>query len=188
MDKELKIIKEKEKRENVISQIGEEAYKFYDISKVDKSIIEKCKGYPNTSLYFTGSVRCGKTFTAISIAKLFSGFLYKKPNDIFREYRTCESAAAENMYINSIVKCKNLIIDDFGTEKMTEFSKSIIYEILDKRCERNKNGMIITSNLTISDISKIYDARIAGRIYETCRVVKFEDRPITGRKDENIQV
>lgn len=170
------------KKNNVISQIGEEAYNFYDIKKIDKSILDKCKGYPNVSLFLYGAVRSGKTFTAISIGKEFSGFKYKKPNDIFREYRSLQSANEEKDYINELVFCKNLIIDDFGTEKITEFSNSIIYEIIDKRCERNKNGLIITSNLSISDIAKTYDARIAGRIYEMCKIIKFEDRQLQGRK------
>jgi DNA replication protein DnaC len=66
-----------------------------------------------------------------------------------------------------------LIIDDLGTEPATEWSVSMIYNIIDSRY-RSKLPLIITSNLSIDPsktngvLADIYGRRTEDRILEMC--------------------
>ncbi|WP_394468045.1 hypothetical protein PO908_02555 [Streptococcus anginosus] len=57
-------------------------------------------------------------------------------------------------------KVPYLVLDDLGTEKVTDWSKEILFSILD-----NRNCTIITSNLRSSaEIGNIYGEAIKDRI------------------------
>lgn len=62
--------------------------------------------------------------------------------------------------IQSILNCLDnadlVIIDDIGTENNTPWSRSTMYQILDTRY-RKKKPLIVTSNLTMSQLKKRYD-------------------------------
>ncbi len=109
-----------------------------DIKNVDEKVRQKAKeiGYPKRGLYICGEIGTGKTYLAIAIAKHCSrgNFLFLKVQDLIRKIRMCETAIEEDRTIWEIVKQRHLIIDDLGTEKTTDFSASLIYEVVDKRC------------------------------------------------------
>ncbi|NMA00289.1 MAG: ATP-binding protein, partial [Clostridiaceae bacterium] len=63
-----------------------------------------------------------------------------------------------------------LLIDDLGTEPLTQESFAQLLTVLDTR-QNKRLATIIASNLTVRDLSKKYDQRIASRIsgdYLTC--------------------
>lgn len=155
----------------MLNLINEAEYK-----NIPKNVLLQCKGYPKYGLYIYGGIGVGKTYTSIAIGKHFGNFLYKKVSDIVRDVRACKTALDEYEYINKIVNQRHLIIDDIGVEKLTEFSYSIVYEVLDKRTLYNPEALIINSNLTISELAKVYDDRIASRIAGICKLVKIEGK------------
>ncbi len=64
-----------------------------------------------------------------------------------------------------------LLIDDLGTEHITEFTSSTLYQIIDKRY-REERPFIITSNFSPNELSLrmgLMGERIFHRIVETCR-------------------
>jgi len=175
---------EKAKRESIIKQVGENAFNNYLIEKIPKEMMPNYKGFPNCSLYLYGAVRSGKTFTAIAIGRKYSGFTFRRISNLLREIRACETAKREQELIDNIVNARILVLDDLGAEKLSEFALSILNEIIDERNMKNPNGLIITSNYSIQELGKFYDARLASRILEMCRVVELPARKIKAKGEK----
>jgi DNA replication protein DnaC len=76
-------------------------------------------------------------------------------------------------------RAKILILDDLGAEKPSEWVAETLYLLINRRYEDMKQT-IITSNLTLSELSQRLDDRIASRIAEMCKVVamKGKDRRV----------
>lgn len=68
--------------------------------------------------------------------------------------------------INRYSMCPLLLIDDLGAEKSSEWSRSVFYNIIDKR-HIEERQTIITSNMTLQQIGEQLDDRIASRIIGT---------------------
>jgi DNA replication protein DnaC len=85
--------------------------------------------------------------------------------------------------VQSILNCLDnadlVIIDDMGVENNTDWSRATMYQILDSRC-RKKKPLMITSNLTMSQLKRRYDkdcgtdvGRTADRlIHEMCQPIE----------------
>jgi len=66
-----------------------------------------------------------------------------------------------------------LILDDFGVEKPTEWTFTVMYLILTHRYEEDKQT-IFTSNFSIDQIAKRYgDERLTRRIKEWCKIIEL---------------
>lgn len=139
-------------------------------------ILEFCKKYASQfkknspSLLMTGSTGLGKTHLSLAIAKevIEKGFgviygsaqniISKMEKEKFRGYQN-SSDETERHYID----CDLLIIDDLGTEYLTSFSVATIYNIINSRIMMNK-PTIISTNLSMKDLEKIYSQRMVSRI------------------------
>jgi len=66
-----------------------------------------------------------------------------------------------------------LCLDDMGAEKTTEWVAETLYVIIDKWYRSEKQGLIITSNLPLGDLSARFGDRLASRIAGMCTVVDF---------------
>lgn len=68
-----------------------------------------------------------------------------------------------------------LLIDDLGTEHITDFTSSTLYQIIDKRY-REERPFIVTSNFSPNELSHqmgLMGERIFHRIVETCRYLQL---------------
>jgi len=68
-----------------------------------------------------------------------------------------------------------LIIDDLGTEKVTDWVHELFYRIIDYRYS-NLKPTIITTNFQMSEIAERLGDRFVSRIREMCKGVKFEGK------------
>lgn len=64
-----------------------------------------------------------------------------------------------------------LVIDDLGTENLTDWLKEQIYLVINYRYEHGK-PMVITSNQALEDLKKTYSPQISSRLTEVCKVIK----------------
>ena len=138
---------------------------------------EKLLNYANTfdmdkpNILMYGKTGVGKTHLSLAIAKrvmeLGYNVVYNACNEmvstIEREKFSKDRDFSEDsleVYINADL----LIIDDLGAEFNTQFSKSVIYNIINSRYI---HGMptIISTNYEAKDISTKYDQRIASRLF-----------------------
>lgn len=129
----------------------------------------------NTNLLFYGESGNGKTFLSWCIAKelLDRGFLvvYKTSDDLLRALKDIKfnnDTDLENLLIN----CDLLIIDDLGSEQITDFSSTELFTLINKKILKNKK-MLISTNLSLPLISKRYSERISSRIIGEFKLFKF---------------
>lgn len=129
----------------------------------------------NTNLLFYGNSGTGKTFLSWCVAKelLDRGFLvvYKTSDDLLRalkEIKFNNDTDLENLLIN----CDLLIIDDLGSEQITDFSSTELFTLINKKILKNKK-MLISTNLSLPLISKRYSERISSRIIGEFKLFKF---------------
>ena len=128
------------------------------------------------SLYLYGNVGTGKTVCAWSVYRRkmmhdikcmlvnFPAFV----NKIRRLYRDGDPYGYADMLMEHT---GTLIIDDLGAEKDTPLVIDLLYLIINYRYE-NMLETIITSNVPIESLNK----RIASRLTEMCKVVKFSGK------------
>jgi DNA replication protein DnaC len=164
------------------------------------------------SLYLFGGVGTGKTTLAVAIMKRDAllnltaekvvggryevhGVSYRlvRMGDLSRRLRATFNAnnggsvETEHKILDSLCNARKLVVDDFGTEKATEYIANVVYDIIDTRYSNNLTT-IFTSNYSpqqIADryVDKVVGARIASRIVEMCRVVEVggADRRLEAR-------
>jgi DNA replication protein DnaC len=73
------------------------------------------------------------------------------------------------------------VLDDVGVRDCTEGFRGDLHTVIN---ERTANGMptIYTSNVTIAELTSLYDARLADRISDMCVDIAFEGRSKRGMR------
>ena len=73
--------------------------------------------------------------------------------------------------------CDLLIIDDLGTEMITQFTISTLYDVINSRM-MDRRPTILSTNLTPEEIRGRYSPQIASRILGTYQVLQFLGRDV----------
>ena len=95
------------------------------------------------------------------------------------------TAMTESQLLSALSTTEVLVIDDFGTERVTDWVKDKFYEIINSRYV-DKKVTIFTSNEPIEDLK--YDDRITNRIKEMCYQVNFPEESVRDHiADKNMQ-
>lgn len=127
------------------------------------------------SLYLIGDVGRGKTRLATTIA------LHVMQQGYTAKYVSCAAIydqlkagfGSSDGLLDSMTETGLLILDDVGKERVTEWTESVLFRIVNERYEKCR-PIIITSNLGIDNIKARYtwsgDA-IVSRIFEICRAI-----------------
>lgn len=71
-----------------------------------------------------------------------------------------------------------LVLDDFGTERTTDFALETVYSAVDERYKSGK-PLIITTNLTLDELCNppgIAQQRIFERVLEMCTPIAFRGK------------
>lgn len=127
-----------------------------------------CKNFNEKyeNIYIDGKSGLGKTFLCSCIAKelIEKGFsvIYITSYNLIDEYSNIKFNRS-NKNISDYINCDLLIIDDLGSENRSEYSNSIIFQIINDRINKKK-ASIISSNFDIEEIPKQYGNRIASRL------------------------
>lgn len=143
----------------------------------------------NTNLLFYGSPGSGKSYLSYCIAKdlLDNGHLviYKTSDELISDLKSIRFN--NNSKLNDILmNCDLLIIDDLGSEQINEFSITELFNLLNTKLLKGKK-MLISTNLTLADITKVYSERISSRLLGEFKLFKFysEDIRITQNLKRN---
>lgn len=136
------------------------------------------------NLVFYGNVGTGKTFLSCCIAKelMETGFsvTYRSADKLFKDLVDLRFSDDKNEYfsfIEDMNQCDLLIIDDLGTEAITERVKADLFTCLNNR-DLLKKATLISTNLTLDELNRRYSERIFSRISSHFTFCKFEGRDI----------
>lgn len=103
-------------------------------------------------LLLFGSTGSGKSFGAACIANdlLDRGYTVRMTNfaSISKE---ALSTFEKEQYYDSLLGCDLLVLDDFASERKTEFMNETVYDVINSRYE-NKLPVIVTTNLSSEEI------------------------------------
>lgn len=128
------------------------------------------------NIIMTGKAGRGKSHLAYSIIRGLSDKTKKlgllvNVTDLLSEIK--RDFSKEAFWLDKLKEVDYLVLDDLGAEKVSDWSTSIIYSLLNKR-----TNTIITTNLTPAEIRRIYGERIASRIRKGCdksHIMEFEE-------------
>ena len=144
------------------------------------NFIEKFDDPEEKNLIFTGNTGVGKTYLSNCIAneilKLGKTVLYQTAPVMFDEINTAKFGKENSNFdlLENILNVDLLIIDDLGTEKITESKITELFTIINTRLLNQNNRItktIISTNLSLQDLYDIYEERIVSRIignYNAC--------------------
>lgn len=125
----------------------------------------------------------GKTMLATALAnelmhKYRKTVKFATSLDILDEIRATydkNSEDNENKLLNDLVTTEFLVIDDFGTERASEWAGEKFYQIVNKRYI-NKKVTFYTSNYDLKTLK--YDDRITNRMRERNYLVHFPEESV----------
>ena len=155
-------------------------------------IYQECRSYaeqfsPDSagSILMIGSTGLGKTHLSLSIADVLlkKGFsvVYDSVGSLLHQLEKEHFGRVEqDDTLQLLLDCDLLILDDFGTEFDTNFTRATIYTILNGRLSADK-PMIINTNLARQALTEQYGARILSRLF-SCRIMQFYGKDIRFQK------
>lgn len=150
-----------------------------------EEIFKACVDYVNsfgaesTNLFFYGKSGLGKSFLSNCIAKDLLDYgklvIYQTASNLIEllkniKFQNTEADTSDRL--NDLFECDLLIIDDLGTEYITDFSQMELFNIINRRLIANKK-MIVSTNLSLDNIFSTYPERITSRIIGNFTVYKF---------------
>lgn len=149
-----------------------------------KEFVKNFSDENNKNLIFIGSTGLGKTFMSNCIAKealeLGKTVLYQtagKLMEIVMDYRmNRDNGGIDASQYNELFEVDLLIIDDLGTENVTEARLSELFNIINTRIiNGKKKGIrtVISTNKELKDLINYYDQRIVSRILGNFDVYRF---------------
>ena len=147
-----------------------------------KNFIENFDDPEEKNLIFTGNTGVGKTFLTNCIAnemlKLGKTVLYQTAPVMFDEINDAKFGrenARFDLYEN-ILNVDLLIIDDLGTEKITDSKITELFTIINTRLLNQNHKItktIISTNLNVDELFKTYTTRIGSRLAGNYRCLRF---------------
>lgn len=155
-----------------------------NIRNACKNFIDNFENLDEKNLFFCGNTGLGKTYMSNAIANeiLKNGktVLYQTApvlletviDNKFNKYKNQNS----DEFYKNVLTVDLLIIDDLGTENINSMTVSELFTILNTRILNLNNKptkTIISTNLSIEQIFKIYEERIGSRIAGYYNIYQF---------------
>lgn len=134
------------------------------------------------NLIFTGNTGVGKTFLTNCIAnevlKIGKTVLYQTAPVMFDEINDAKFGKENSRFdlYENILNVDLLIIDDLGTEKITDSKLTELFTIINTRLLNQNHKItktIISTNLNVDELFKTYTTRIGSRLAGNYRFLRF---------------
>ncbi len=138
---------------------------------------------------FYGNPGLGKTFmcNCISYEIINKGYkvVYVMANNLFGKFADLRfdkgDKATNSEFYDSVYNADLLIIDDLGSEFITDLSRAELFNLINARMIAEKST-IISTNLTMSKINTIYSDRVFSRIIDSYSICEFIGKDIRSVK------
>ncbi|ADI02575.1 ATP-binding protein [Syntrophothermus lipocalidus] len=124
---------------------------------------------PRNTLLLYGPQGRGKTYLALALARELAERQYSvlalKSIDMLSYVRRSTWHPENGTEVLGLLKQVDLlVIDDIGTEKITDWKLETLYAIIDYRYERKRKATVFTSNLTGKEMTARLGGPITSRI------------------------
>ena len=136
-------------------------------------------GEKSDNLLLYGDSGLGKTYLSACIAGVVSesghSVVYDTAAHIFARFESAKfrrEGEGDVEDINRYKNCDLLILDDLGTEMITAFVQSALYEIINGRLLEGKKT-VISTNLDPEEIGRRYSPQVQSRIEGEYRILPF---------------
>ncbi len=151
-----------------------------NIKKISEIFIEKIDDNEQKNLLFVGNTGLGKTFIANCIAneliKAGKTVIYQTAPllmDSIMEYKfNFDKKSSNKDNYQRLFDVDLLIIDDLGTETMSNNKFTELFNIINTRLLENRK-IIISTNLNLQELYSVYDERVVSRILGGFIACKF---------------
>ena len=165
-----------------------------NIRSVMEKTYQNCKRYALTfseksgNLLFSGDTGLGKTFLSACVARTVAdrgySVVYESAGHLFSNLERAKFSGDEQARQDSqkYTVCDLLIIDDLGTEMPGQFTTAALYSLINDRLLSGK-AMIVSTNLTVDDLSRRYSPQIASRLRGSFTRVAFLGDDIRVKKN-----
>lgn len=150
-------------------------------------------GSDSPNLLFQGGTGLGKTFLSSCIARVVASQGYSvvyetavaalEAFETRKFSRNPEEVEQAEETTRRYLHCDLMILDDLGTEMVTTFSISALYTLINSRLTNNKKT-IISTNLTIEELRRLYSPQIVSRLEGEYFSLLFAGRDIRVQKKE----
>lgn len=158
------------------------------------NIYNYCVNYAETftphskSLLLRGGTGLGKTHLSLAIANVVinkgMSVIYATAPDILskleREHFSYRYGEQEDTF-QTLLSCDLLILDDLGTEFVSAFTTSCVYNLFNSRILSGK-PIIISTNLQIDELIGAYSQRFVSRLIGACDRLDFIGEDIRAMK------
>ena len=129
------------------------------------------------NLLLFGRPGLGKTHLSAAIAREVSGkgysVVYDTAGHVFERFEAQKFGRDEaDRDVERVLNCDLLILDDLGTEMITTFVQSALYQIINGRL-LEKKSTIVSTNLMPEAIAQRYSGQIASRIEGEYQLLPF---------------
>ncbi len=196
------MVKEGMRRSGLGSLIDRQSFdnfslSFYSDTKENLALaryaLDSCRDFAENfrvgekNLLLIGGTGLGKTHLSTAMARrvIERGFyvLYESAQNLFSdfEYDRFRARGDEEPRSEKYFSADLLILDDLGTEMMTQFSVSCFYNLLSTRLNRGKST-VVSTNLDEAGIRAAYDDRITSRLFGEFQVLLFRGEDIRKQK------
>ena len=202
--------KERARSLSALLKLGIESFETFDLTYYsaepdpetgvsDRAQMEKifsvCRNYARTfgpnsqNLLFRGKTGLGKTYLSACIARVVSdsghSVVYETTVDALAAYEAQKFRPSDeaDARVDRLTGCELLILDDLGTEMVTEFSKSALYTLINARL-LNRRKTIISTNLSEEETAAAYTPQICSRLEGEYQILPFVGTDIRLLKKE----
>ena len=166
----------------------------YNPRKTMERVFDVARGYAVTftldsgNLLLSGGTGLGKTFLSACIAREVAeqgwSVAYETANHLMNKLEKHRFRPDEETELNvkKIRQSDLLIVDDLGTEMPGSFVTASLYSLLNDRLLLGR-PMVISTNLTIEEISQRYSPQIASRLQGSFQLLPFVGQDIRVMKN-----
>ena len=138
---------------------------------VERHSFSKAQSSP--SLLFLGNTGLGKTHLSLAIAGQVInkgyGVIYGSAQNLLaklekEKFSFNNTEDQPQSYLSLVLECDLLILDDLGTEFLSQFVTAMLYNIINTRLLEGR-PTIISTNLSFQEISKRYTDLLTSRLF-----------------------
>ena len=158
------------------------------IYKLCRDFVDGFSPVGSANLLFMGAAGLGKTHLSLAIVAELTerGYhvIYGTAHNLFSAMEDDHFVRHTNDNYEAAVGCDLLVIDDLGSEFVSPYIQSMLYNIVNTRLLANR-PTIISTNLSMKEIETLYTPRVASRFIGNYTAKMFFGRDVRQIKAMN---